>query len=84
MKALDDAGVFSCEILKERDPKITRADLFELGLSGGKNSSEKRKIILEKLKLPSHLSASVLPDVLSTVISREDLFSLVDSTFTKE
>lgn len=84
LKALDDAGVFGCEVSKERSPKITRADLFELGLSGGKNSSEKRKVILEKLRLPSHLSASVLPDVLSTVISREDFFLLVESTFTKE
>ncbi len=84
LKALSDAGVFDLKILEEKAPKVTSLDLFELGLSGSKNSSEKRKIILNKLKLPSHLSKSVLPDVISTVIPREDFITLVKNTFKEE
>ena len=69
------------ENTNEKGERITRLDLFELGLSGGKNSSQKRNVILEKLSLPSHLSSTVLPDVLSSIISREDFFTLVYSTF---
>jgi len=84
LKSLSDAGVFSAEFSENKDPKVTSLDLFELGLSGGKNSKEKRRIILNKLCLPSHLSKSVLPDVISTVISREDFISLVENTFKEE
>ena len=84
LKALNDAGVFSSEISQEKAPRITSLDLFELGLSGGKNSQEKRKIILNKLNLPSHLSKSVLPDVINMVISKEEFISLVKKTFKEE
>ena len=84
IKALDLAGVISIENSQKKTEPITRIDLFELGLSGGKNSAQKRAIILERLSLPSHLSSAVLPDLLSAIISREDFFFLVKSTFNSE
>lgn len=84
VKALEIAGVTSFESTENKGERITRLDLFELGLSGGKNSAQKRNIILEKLALPSHLSSTVLPDVLSSIISREEFYSLVYSTFNSE
>ena len=84
INALDRAGVTSAKIVSGPAERITRFDLYELGLSGGKNSSQKRATILKKLSLPSHLSNTVLPDVLSCVISREDFYSLVNLTFSSE
>lgn len=84
IKALTVAGVTSFESTEKKGERITRFDLFELGLSGGRNSAQKRSIILEKLALPSHLSSTVLPDVLSSIITRDDFYSLVKSTFNSE
>ena len=84
VKALTIAGVTAFENAEKKGEKITKLDLFKLGLSGEKNSAQKRKVILEKLSLPSHLSSTVLPDVLSSIISREDFYSLVKSTFNSE
>ncbi len=81
LKALNDAGVFETEETLVPTEKITYLDLYNLGLSGTQNSAEKRRIILSKLNLPTHLSKTVLPDVLSSVISREDFISLVENTF---
>ena len=39
---------------------ITKQDLMELGLSGGKDSCQKRKLLLKKLDLPEHMSANAL------------------------
>ncbi|MEE1279667.1 MAG: DUF4093 domain-containing protein [Oscillospiraceae bacterium] len=81
LEALKKAGVTSGKICENPSERITRFDLYELGLSGGKNSAEKRALILKKLSLPSHLSSTVLPDVLSSIISKEDFFSLVYQLF---
>ncbi len=84
LEALKRAGIVDCKAENAPSEKITRFDLFELGLSGGKNSNQKRAVILKKLNLPAHLSSTVLPDVLSCVISRENFFSLVQTTFTSK
>ena len=58
-----------------KDP-ITKADLFELGLSGGPDSAEKRKVLLRKLDLPEHLTANGLLEALNLLYSREELTAL--------
>ena len=78
MLALERAGVSDCVDTKSQANKISRLDLYNLGLSGSKNSSQKRAAVLKALNLPSHLSTSSLPDVLSSVISREDFIKLVN------
>ncbi|MGN1085702.1 MAG: toprim domain-containing protein [Porcipelethomonas sp.] len=71
LEALEKAGV-TASAGEERE-KITKTDLFTLGLSGGKNSSDLRKKLLEYLKLPSLLSPNSMLEVLNTMMSPEEL-----------
>ena len=50
---------------------ITKADLFELGLTGGPDSAAKRQAILRELELPEHLTANGLMEALNLLYSRE-------------
>ena len=50
---------------------ITKADLFELGLTGGPDSAAKRQAILRELELPEHLTANGLLEALNLLYSRE-------------
>lgn len=80
LNSLSNAGVTEHKKSLSPTEKVTRFDLYSLGLSGQKNSREKREIILKKLSLPTHLSSTVLPDVISAVISKNDFISLVKDT----
>ena len=55
---------------------ITKQDLFDLGLSGGADASEKRKKLMKKLALPEHLSPNGLLQALSLLYTREELTAL--------
>ncbi len=79
LSALEKAGVTASEKAGPPAEKITKLDLYNLGLSGGKNSKEKRFEVLKALDLPSHLSANSLPDVLSSIISKDEFYKLVNS-----
>lgn len=57
---------------------ITKADLFCLGLSGGPGSAEKRGELLQRLDLPTHMSANALLPVLNALYSRETFFREVE------
>ena len=50
---------------------ITKADLCELGLTGGPDSAAKRQAILRELELPEHLTANGLLEALNLLYSRE-------------
>ena len=54
---------------------ITKADLFELGLTGGADSAAKRQALLKKLELPEHLTANAMLEVLNLLFDRETLAS---------
>ena len=56
----------------ERSRPITKADLAELGLSGGSGAQERRKALLNRLQLPEHMSANALLDVLNILYTREE------------
>ena len=56
---------------------ITKQDLMELGLSGGQDSSEKRKQLLKKLQLPEHMSSNAMLQALNLLIDLEGLQQLV-------
>lgn len=78
ISALTRAGVSIDETLDENKTEpITKTDLFELGLSGGKGSSEKRLELLKKLRLPSKLSPNAMLDVLNVLMTRDELFKLL-------
>ena len=52
---------------------ITKQDLMELGLSGGANSAEKRRRLLQNLDLPEHMSANAMLQALNLLYSLEEL-----------
>lgn len=63
-----------------RGERITKADLFALGLSGGEGSRERRLSLQKRLGLPEKLSPNALLDVLNALMTREELFSVLDGT----
>lgn len=54
-------------------PSITKQDLVELGLSGGKDSSFLRKKLLKKLDFPEQMSANAMLQALNLLYSLEEL-----------
>lgn len=56
---------------------ITKQDLMELGLSGGTNSAERRRKLLQKLDLPEHMSANAMLQALNLLYSAEVLRSIL-------
>ena len=68
--ALKKSGVFSVKTEERR--KITKADMFAFGLSGGEDSREKRKSFLRQLGLPESLSSSAMLDVLNNMLTFEE------------
>ena len=56
--------------------EITKYDLYELGLSGGAKSAEKRRALLRRLELPRRLSANALLGVLNALYTKEEFMSL--------
>lgn len=58
---------------------FTRNDLFDHGLSGGKDSAAKREALADKLGIPHGLSAKALLDLLNTMYSREQIEDILDS-----
>lgn len=59
--------------------QITKQDLVELGLSGGADSSLKRRKLLKKLELPEHMSANAMLQALNLLYTPEELFHIVDN-----
>ena len=49
---------------------ITKADLYELGLTGGPDSAEKRREVLRRLDLPAYLTANGLLEALNLLYGR--------------
>jgi len=77
LEAAKRAGILS-EITEAPKRKISKTDLFNLGLSGGEGSQEKRKSLLSYLKLPTVLTANSLLDVLNSLYSYDEFVSEVE------
>jgi len=69
---------FEGEETSRRTPQITKADLFDLGLSGGPDSKAKRQALLKKLDLPEHMSSNALLQALNLLYSLEQIKQIVD------
>lgn len=59
--------------------QISKQDLMELGLSGGRDSSAKRKALMQKLEFPEHMSANALLQALNLLYSLEELREIIHS-----
>lgn len=57
---------------------ITKADLYELGLSGGGGSAEKRRALQRRLDLPERLSANGLLQALNALYTRQELSRILE------
>ena len=81
LQALTNAGatVEGAAQAKAADP-VTHTDLFELGLSGGKNSREKRLRLLQHLQLPAHMSAAAMLDAVNLLYGREEFIAFCEET----
>lgn len=62
----------------ENVKKITKADFYELGFSGGENSAENRKKLISALKLPQTLSSTALLDVVNTLYTFEEFVVIAE------
>ena len=52
---------------------ITKQDMMALGLSGGANSSALRKMLLQELDLPEHMSANALLQAVNLLYTLDEL-----------
>ena len=76
LSALENCGA---TLQMDSKPAITKQELFSLGLSGRANSSTLRKVLLEKLNLPEHMSTNAMLQALNVLYSPEELKSIIES-----
>ena len=81
VKALLDAGATVIDGPEEprRASGITKRDFFELGLSGGKDSSARRALLIRSLGLPARMSSNALLQAVNLLMSKEELAEAVAS-----
>lgn len=80
VEALRKAGATFLDETEEspcRDP-LTKADLFQMGLTGGQDSAASRRALLRRLELPEHLTANGLLEALNLLYDREELEALLN------
>lgn len=76
-QALKKSGVLCCQTEKNI-PKITKTDLYLLGLSGGEDSKLNRKQILRFLNLPHNLTANAMLDVVNVLYTKDEFIKRVE------
>lgn len=78
LEALRRAGAtFEESHAEVRIQEITKQDLMELGLSGGKDASDRRKKLLKKLNLPEHLSTNAMLQALNLLYTLNELTAIM-------
>lgn len=81
LEALERAGAtFEDEVQHCARSSITKADLYELGLTGRPDSAARRAALLEKLSLPERMTTNAMLEALNILFSREELMR--DFSFT--
>jgi len=79
LQALRNSGAtFEGETESRSTGGITKADLYEIGLSGGAGSAQKRKEIMKKLDLPGNLSSNALLEVINALFTREEFLKSIE------
>lgn len=76
LTALEKSGVFAKTGINTKE-KITKQQLFALGLSGNQNAKQKREEAAEKLGLPKGLSSNAFLDALNALYTYEEFFKAV-------
>ena len=57
---------------------ITKADLYELGHTGGADSAQRREALLKKLGLPERMTANAMLEAVNLLYTREEFWRAVD------
>lgn len=83
LDAFGRAGVLSLECAEKKSP-ITKLDLYELGFTGTKDSSEKRKILLSELHMPQLLTTNSMLEILNTMMERDEFIAFAFKLLRKE
>lgn len=65
-------GVVEREVIRE---EITKADMYEAGLTGGIDSAEKRDRFAESVGLPRKMTPNALLSALNVIMTREEFFA---------
>ena len=76
--ALENAGVL-CETVEVKERPITKQDLYELGLTGKKDSASKRAKLLKYYDLPSRLGTNSLIKVLNSITDYDEFTQAVNT-----
>ena len=61
-----------------RQGEMTKADLYDLGLTGKPDSSRKRLALLRALHLPEHMSTNAMLQALNLLYTRQELERLLE------
>ena len=86
VEGLDDEDILravrnsSATIIGENTAKsaeITKADFYDLGLTGRENSKENREKVLNFLNIPTYLSTNAMITSLNTLVTLEELKDIV-------
>ena len=64
--------------------EITILDLYKLGLSGNKDSANKRRKVLRELGLPERLSGKRMCEILGSLYKKEEFFKEVERILNAE
>lgn len=75
LEAFRKAGVISTEADSRRE-LVTKLDLFEVGLSGGNNSAEKRSELLKYLGMPELMTTNAMLEIINTMMSRDEFMKI--------
>lgn len=59
---------------------VTKADFYQLGLTGAPNSGAKREALLRRLRLPQRMSTNALLEAVNVLYTREEFFALAEGT----
>ena len=78
LSAFKKAGIDPESGISERTEPFSKTFLFEIGLSGGTNSSEIRKKLCEYYNLPKMLSANSLAEILPIIKTKAELLSAIE------
>lgn len=81
LEALRRAGatILGEQQMRDAVRPITKADFYELGLTGTPNSAARRQFLLKALHLPTHLSSNALLEFINAVSTREEVLQVLSS-----
>ena len=60
----------------ESGEKVTKTDLYELGLYGGADSSTARMLLCKKLSVPQKISTNALLDAINALMTKEKFLEI--------